>query len=127
MGILVRWVVGALALFITVKLAGFLGIHTLALEGANGGAVSAFIVILVLTLVNAFIRPIVSFFTIPLNCLTFGLFSFVVNALMFWLVGQLDIGLKVEGLIAPLFGSIVLGIVSGLLNAFVSHNEDKKS
>jgi putative membrane protein len=125
MGILLRWVAGAAALFITVQLAKFLGIKTLALEGGNGGIPAAFVVILALTLVNAFIRPIVVLLTLPLNCLTLGFFSFVVNALMFWLVGQFDLGLKVEGLFAPLFGSVVLSIVSGLLNNFISAGEKK--
>ena len=63
---------------------------------------------------------------IGLVILTFGLFSFVVNAIMFWLVGQLNLGLVVNGWVAALFGSVVLSIVSGLLNHFVSFG-DKKS
>jgi putative membrane protein len=125
MRILLRWIVGAVALFVTVKIAEVLGIG-LALKPGNDGIIAAFVAILVLTLVNALIRPIVAFFTAPLNCLTFGLFSFVVNALMFWLVGRLDVGLTVKGFVPALFGSVILSIISGLLNAFIVEPAERK-
>jgi putative membrane protein len=123
--LLLRWVVGAIALFLTVKVAEALKIG-LSLKGGNEGIFSAFMVILALTLVNAFIRPIVTLLTLPLNCLTFGLFSLVINALMFWMVGALDLGLKVSGFGSALFGSIVLSIISGLLNNFIISQKDNK-
>jgi putative membrane protein len=77
--------------------------------------------------VNAFVRPVVRLMTAPLNCLTLGLFSFVVNALMFWLVGLLDIGLTVKGIVPALFGSIVMSLVGGVLNTFVpGKNEERR-
>jgi putative membrane protein len=124
--LLFRWVAGVIALFATIKIAEILTVG-LALKGgwSTQGVGNAFIVILVLTLVNAFIRPIVRLLTLPLNCLTFGLFGLVINALMFWLVGMLDLGLTVKGFIPALFGSIVLSIISSLLNVFVSVGDKK--
>ena len=124
--LLFRWVAGVIALFLTIKLAEILTVD-LKLSGgwSSQGIGSAFIVILALTLVNAFIRPIVRLLTLPLNCLTFGLFGLVINALMFWLVGQLNLGLKVDGFIPALFGSIVLSIISSLLNVFVAAGDKK--
>ncbi len=126
MHLLFRWVAGVIALFATIKIAEILHIG-LGLKGewTSQGIGNAFIVILALTLVNAFIRPIVQLLTLPLNCLTFGLFGLVVNALMFWLVGQLDLGLKVSGFIPALFGSIVLSFISSLLNVFVTVGDKK--
>lgn len=123
MRVLLRWIIGAVALFLTVQAAQALKIG-LALKPGTEGVVSAFVVILVLTLVNAFIRPVVRLITMPLNCLTLGLFGFVVNALMFWLVGMLDLGLVVKDFVAALFGSVVLSVISGLLNALVVERED---
>jgi putative membrane protein len=115
---LLRWVVGAAAVFITVKIGETIGIGLSMKPGAEGiGA--AFIFIAILTLVNAFVRPIVRFFTAPLNCLTLGLFSFVVNALMFWLASKADVGIIVKSFWAALFGSVVLSVISGVLNAFI--------
>ncbi len=120
----IRWIIGAVALFITVKAGEALNLN-LALKPGTDGLISAFIVIMVLTLVNAFVRPLVRLITLPLNCLTLGLFGFVINALMFWLVGELDLGLTVGGFVPALFGSVVLSIVSGLLNAFVPEKKDE--
>lgn len=125
MRVLLRWIIGAAALFVTVKIGEALQLGlAFQTKGANT-FVSSLVFVLVLTLVNAFIRPIVSFFTAPLNCLTFGLFSFVINALMFLLVGYLDLGLTVRGFIPALFGSIVLSLVSGVLNAFIVEKNDR--
>jgi putative membrane protein len=99
-----------------------LGINGLALKDA----VAAFIAIAVLTLVNAFVRPILGFIAAPINCLTLGLFSFILNALMFWLVGALDLGLVVKGFVPALFGSVVLSLISGILNLFVVETKDKR-
>ena len=50
------------------------------------------------------------------DCLTFGLFAFVINALLFWIVGQLHLGFHVSGILAALFGSIVMSILTAILN-----------
>jgi putative membrane protein len=118
--ILLRWAVGAGALFLTVLLGQALGLK-LALRDIG----SAFVVVLALTLVNALVRPLVKLATLPLNCLTLGLFGFVVNALMFWLVGSLNLGLRVEGFWAALFGSVVLSFISGILNTVIPDGDEK--
>ena len=102
------------ALYLTVLLGRELG-----LKLAITDVVGAFIAVLVLTLVNAFIRPVLRLVTLPLNCLTLGLFGFVINALMFWLVGTLGLGLKVDGFWAALFGSVALSVISGILNTVI--------
>jgi putative membrane protein len=112
----IRWIVGAIALYVTAVIAGWLG---LGIE--LNGVVSALLAIAVLAIVNALIRPLVVLLTLPLNCLTLGIFSFVVNALMFWIVGSGIIGgFKVNGFLAALFGSIIMGILSGLANHFIT-------
>lgn len=123
---LLRWVVGAAAVFITVKIGEVIGIG-LSMKPGSEGIGAAFIFIAILTLINAFVRPIVAFFTAPLNCLTFGLFSFIVNALMFWLASKADVGIIVKSFWAALFGSVVLSVISGVLNAFIveSSKEDR--
>ena len=131
MRILIRWAVGAIALFLTIQLADVVGVNGLGIQSSSragnlGGIGSAFVAILALTLVNAIVRPLVRLATAPLNCLTFGLFSFVVNALMFWLVGALDIGLRVENFWAALFGSLALSVISGLLNTLVPEKNEER-
>ncbi len=122
MRVLLRWAIGAAALYVTVLLGQQLGLK-MAITDVGG----AFLAVLLLTLVNAFIRPVLKLVTLPLNCLTLGLFGFIVNALMFWLVGSLNLGLKVDGFWAALFGSVVLSVISGILNtAIVERGEARR-
>jgi putative membrane protein len=129
MKFLVKWAVGALALYLTVVAwKAIAGVTNLASPNAMGidGAVGAIFSIIALTLVNTFVRPVVSLLALPLNCLTLGLMRFVVNALMFWLVGQLGLGLKVDSFVPALFGSVVLSSVSGILDQFITEQIGKK-
>lgn len=119
MRLLIRWAFGALALYLTVFLAQFLQIG-LALKA---GFVAPFVAVLALTLVNAFIRPIIRLLALPLTCLTFGLFGLVINAFMFYLVGQFDLGLIVKDFWAGLFGSVVFSLISGILSTFISDDD----
>lgn len=125
MRLLLRWAIGAAALYATVWLGQQLKFHMRFDGGSSTRWIEAFIVVAALTLVNALIRPIVKLLTLPLSCLTFGLFGLVVNALMFWLVGQLDLGLVVKGFPAALFGSIVTSILFGVLNTFLGDNSTR--
>lgn len=77
-------------------------------------------VALIFGIVNAFIRPIVKLFTLPVILLTLGLFALVVNGLMLWLTSWLSTGLglqfHVEGCLAACIGALVVSIVSALLS-----------
>jgi len=129
MNVIVRWIIGAIGLFLTVKIGEALHLGLYLANNADG-AISAFAVILVLTLVNAIIRPIVMFLFSGLNCLTLGLFSFVVNAAMFLLVSaiatQLHLGFHVRDFLAALFGSVCLSLITGILSMLVPDRDDKK-
>lgn len=78
--------------------------------------VAALIAAVVLGLVNAIVRPILVFLTLPLTVLTLGLFLFVVNAITIWLAGAITPGFKVAGFLPALVGSIVLTLVASVLN-----------
>ena len=109
-GILLRWAVNVAALFLTSNL--IKGIH---IDGLVAGLVAATL----LGVVNAVIRPIIGFFTWPLNFLTLGIFPFILNGAMLMLVGNLVEGFTVEGFIPAILGAVVLGFISYLLNLFV--------
>lgn len=114
-GLILRWVANAVALLLTVWLGKMLGLG-LYVSGFWGAMIAA----LVIGLINAFIRPIVVMFTLPLNCLTFGLFSLVINAFLFWLAGELLTEFDVKGPVAALFGSVVMSFFSSLLSQTVA-------
>ena len=104
---LLTWLATAVALIVTAFIVpGF----------AVVGFASAMVGAAILGLVNAVVKPILVIFTLPLTILTLGLFLFVVNAIALGLVSYLTPGLTVAGFFPALFGSIVLTIVSGLIN-----------
>jgi putative membrane protein len=78
---------------------------------------------LVLGLVNAVIRPIAIVLTLPLNIITLGLFTLVINALMLlltsWLAGLLGIGFHVEGFWGAFWGALIISLVSWALSRFI--------
>ncbi|MCL4299276.1 MAG: phage holin family protein [Anaerolineae bacterium] len=115
--LLLRWLFLAIAIAITAWLLP--GIQV------SGGVMGLVIAAAVLGLVNAIIRPIVSFFTCPLIILTLGLFILVINAMMLALTSWLIPGiLQVSGFWTALFASLIISIVSGLLTAFL-HDESR--
>lgn len=77
---------------------------------------AALIGALVLGLVNAIVKPIMIILTLPLTILTLGLFLFVVNALMLWLVAALVPGLQVRGFGAALIGSLLLTVLNLIID-----------
>ncbi len=75
----------------------------------------AFLAALVFGLVNLIVRPIVMLLTLPLNLLTLGLFSFIVNALMFGLTAMLVPGFQVDTFITALLGALILALVTAMV------------
>lgn len=107
MGFVIRLIVNAIALIVVAYLVP--GIHV---SGFGGALVAA----LILGIVNAILRPILVILSLPLELLTLGLFTLVINALLFWLVGALHVGLDVAGFWPAFVGAIVMAIVSWLIS-----------
>lgn len=78
------------------------------------------LVALILGVVSSFVKPVVTFFSIPFIVLTIGLFLLVINALMLmltaWIAGGIGIGFHVEGFWAALWGSIVITVVNWIID-----------
>jgi putative membrane protein len=68
--------------------------------------------------VNSAIRPVISALSIPINFLTLGLFSLVVNGVCFWLASLFVPGFVVSGLLAFIFGPVILSFASTFLNNY---------
>jgi putative membrane protein len=126
MYLLMRLAVNAAALLVTAWIVP--GVY---LSAARGHATSndwltLGIVALIFGLVNVIIRPIVLLFTLPLNILTLGLFTFVVNALMLlltsWIAEGMDLGFRVNGFGAALIGALIISIVSFALSHLLTRN-----
>jgi putative membrane protein len=85
-----------------------------------------FMVSLVLGILNAFIRPILMFFALPLLIFTLGLFTLVINALLLYLVGMLlSHYFVVDTFWSALLGALIISIVSTLLNLMTGGGETR--
>jgi len=101
--LLARWIVNAAALLLVAYL--YPGVRV---ESFLAAAIAA----LGLGLVNAVVRPILVILTFPVTLLTLGLFLFVINALLFWLVATFVPGFQVGGFLAALVGSILYSVIT---------------
>lgn len=101
--ILVRWICFALALIFTAWIIPGIEVSSF---------LSAMFACVIIALINTFVKPVLQLVTLPINFLTVGLFSFVLNALLLMLAGWITPGLEVEGFLSALLGSIVLTLFS---------------
>ena len=84
---------------------------------------SALWLALFLGIINVLVKPILILITLPINILTLGLFTFVINALLILLAASVIKGFSVSGFWVAMLFSIVLSVVSYLLNVLVSTNK----
>ncbi len=82
--------------------------------------VTACLAAIVIGLVNTFIRPILLLLSLPVTVLTLGLFTLVINALMFWLASRLVPGFTVHGFVAAFWGALVFWVVSWITNELIT-------
>jgi putative membrane protein len=116
---LTKWLVNVLALIIVIHLAE--GISS---DSWQTTAVAA----LVLGFINAFLRPLIILLTLPLNILSLGLFTLVINGSMFFLVSKIVAGFSVAGFASAFWAALLFSLFSFILNLFVfSDNKIKFS
>jgi putative membrane protein len=110
-GIILRWFI----LTFAIAVASYL------LDGIRVSSFfSAVFAAAMLGILNAFFRPILIIVTLPINILSLGLFTFVINALLLMMVSGIISGFDVRGFWSAVFGSILISVVSWLLNSFIS-------
>lgn len=110
-GILIRWLTTTAAILATAYV----------LDGIRvSGFFSAIFAAATLGILNAFFRPIALLLTLPINILSLGLFTFIVNALMLKMASGLIPGFDVYGFWTAIFGSFLISVISWLLNSFIS-------
>ena len=114
-GILLRWLIQTIAILVAAYV----------LKGIDvTGFIPALAAAALLGILNAFVRPLLLLLMLPLNILSLGLFTFVINAFLLKMASLVIEGFTVEGFWAALLGSLFISFVSALLNLFV--REDGK-
>jgi putative membrane protein len=113
MSILLKWL--SLAVSILVSAYFVPGITV-------AGVWSALVLAIVLGLINLVIKPLILIITLPINILTLGLFTLVINAFLVMLAGTIVQGFHVTGFVAALLFSVLVSIVNSVFSLFI----DKK-
>jgi len=111
--LLVKWVVNSTALLVAAHVVSGVTLD-------NWRAV--FLAALVLGLLNAFLRPVLIFLTLPVTVLSLGLFTLVINGFLFYLAAHLVGGFHVSGFWQAFVAAFVFSLVSFLLNLFLRAN-----
>ena len=110
-GLLIRWLILTVAILLTPYLVP--GIYVTSFF-------SAFFAAAVLGILNALFRPLLIVITLPINILTLGLFTFVINALLLKMVSGVVPGFYIHGFLSAVFGSLIISLISWALNSFVN-------
>ncbi|MDA3903741.1 MAG: phage holin family protein [Desulfuromusa sp.] len=110
-GLFLRWLILTAAIMVSAYL--FPGIEV-------SGFGTALFAAVVLGILNAFFRPILIILTLPINILTLGLFTFVINAFLLMMTSGVIGGLHVSGFGSALLGSLIISLVSWGLSSFIS-------
>jgi putative membrane protein len=114
MSIIAGWILFSIAIYATAYLLP--GIHV-------ADFVTALMAAIILGFINMVIRPILLILTLPINVLTLGIFTFVINALMVLLAGQLIPGFTVENFWWALLFSLVVSVINSILQSLIHQNK----
>jgi putative membrane protein len=108
-----RWLI----LTASITIAAYLlnGIHV-------DGFFSALLAAAILGILNTFFKPILVLLTLPINILTLGLFTFVINALLLKMASGVISGFRVESFWAAIFGSVIISVVNWILGGLIKGN-----
>ena len=110
-GFLLRWFINSLALLVVTYIVKGIEIANLP---------TVFIAALVLGIINAFLRPLIILVTLPINILTWGLFTFIINGFMFYLVSKIVRGFSIANFWTAFFSALLYSVISLLLNILIN-------
>ena len=110
-GFLVKWVANIFALMAVVHI----------IPGINADKWQTVVVAaLILGLVNAFLRPLVILFTLPLNILSLGFFTFLINGFLFYAVSKVVLGFNVNNFWDAFWGALFFSMISSVLSLLIN-------
>lgn len=108
MRLIAKWIIVALA-FLALP-------NVIAGISITASFTTALVVALIWGILQSLIRPVILLVLLPINLITLGLFSFVVNALLFWALGSFIKGFEVAGFMPAFFGALIISIITMFAN-----------
>jgi putative membrane protein len=118
MRLVLTWLINAVALLAVPYL-----MHSVDVTSIGAALVAA----LVLGLVNTLIRPVLLLLTLPVTVVSLGLFIFIINGFMFWLVAQWVDGFHVDSFLSAVGGAVLYSVISWALSTLLLKTSDGHS
>lgn len=115
MRMLVRLLINAASIFLAAALLDGLEVRDFK---------TALVAAVVFGLFNTFLRPVLKLLALPINLITLGLFTLVINGLMLTLTAHYVEGLQVQGLLTGIIGAIVISVIGWVLGLFFDRDDD---
>lgn len=113
---IIRWLINAGGLLIVSKIMDSIEIDSI---------LTAVVAAAVIGLINIFLRPLLIILTLPINILSLGLFTLVINGLIFYFVGSIVEGFQVAGYLAAFLGALILSIINVLATFMIGMGKGK--
>ncbi len=110
-----RWLILAIAVVVSAAITHSLGFDFQTDVSSFGAIIQLLVGVALLAVINLTLGNLLKLITLPLNCMTLGLMSLVINAAMLLIAGNLHFGIHVGSFMAAFFGSIFISLVNGLL------------
>ncbi len=113
--LLLKWLVSALA---------FLSLPYIIPGIAVKGFGTALILALLWGLIGITVKPVLLILTLPINILTLGIFTFILNGFLLYMLGGIIKGFEVQGLLVAILGALVLSVINTLAHWALNNRED---
>lgn len=110
MNLIIGWLIRALIIFVAANIVP--GFHL-------DGYTTALVLVVILGILNVVVKPILTFFTLPINLLTLGLFSFVINAIILILASKIVSGVQIDSFITAVIAAIMIGFLSSIVDTIL--------
>lgn len=112
--IILRWFITTLAVFALPYFVAGVSVSSI---------LTAVVVAACLVFLALVVKPFVTLLTLPINLLTFGLFSIVINGAFFWFVSHIITGFTVATFTAAIIGAFVITVINWIVSRFVRHDD----
>lgn len=127
--LLLRWILLAFSVFAASLVSQALNLGFQVNIKTAADVVQLLLGVAVLSLLNATLGPLIKLMTLPLSCITLGLFSLVINAIVLWVAASLNLGFSitdsgVKGFLAAFVASILISFINGVLGVFLPDDKD---
>lgn len=106
MRIILHWIILSIAVFVTTKIISDITVEPIWVSLIVGACLALF---------NMIIKPIINILTLPINIITLGLFSLIINGALFWYLGVLINGFNVETFYAAFIGALLVSVINWFL------------